>query len=339
VAAPAAGPAAAPVVAEAPVVAPMPDAPVLEKAAPVAPPSLGTTQLVPDATFKTDCFKEAAKELPKESPSVVSTTDTLTPAASDPAALGSTLQVLPEVEASKPAAPGKKSQRRSAVMDMPPAPQQHQEEEQQQLAEPPALSSTAHEAATAPAAASDAAPSAPEPAAPAPLELPAETEGCSSSSKCVPATPEVKTEVVKQLQPWQILRQKALPPSRPEDNYEISEKGGDSDAEENDDHRLHKHIPAWCDSYVKQLKLQEDMDPDTIFGPRVPPCNLEEIFSDELYAAVGKNRPKRARGSSGDWKRDRLQKEDVTKYKSRMGHVRSWTELPKAPGSAAVAGR
>lgn len=244
--------------------------------------------------------KDAAKELLKEPVSVVSTTDTLTPAGEGVSGLGSSLR-LPH-SADFTAGGARKPSRRSAVLPpelsasdaQPPAggvpSQQQQPQPQQQSFVPPQVTE-------------------PTPSASSSLPAPAAHPGG--------------------LEPWQVLRQKALPPSRPEDNYEISDKGGDSDAEDNEELRATKHVPAWCDTYLQQLKLQADMDPDTIFGPRVPPCVLEDIFTDEIYASVGKNRPKRKRGSSGDWKRDRLQQNDVSSYKCRMGHVRSWTELPK----------
>eukprot|EP00933_Yihiella_yeosuensis_P024359 TRINITY_DN1888_c1_g1_i2.p1 TRINITY_DN1888_c1_g1~~TRINITY_DN1888_c1_g1_i2.p1 ORF type:complete len:527 (+),score=128.95 TRINITY_DN1888_c1_g1_i2:507-2087(+) len=129
--------------------------------------------------------------------------------------------------------------------------------------------------------------------------------------------------------PYYELRQIDLPPKNAEDNYEISEYGGDSDNEdpgERERMRASKHVPKWAESYLDALSSQADMDPDTVFGSRVPHCNMEEIFTESLYKQVGKNRPKRQRGSSGDWRKDRLTRTEIRDYKNRMGHKRSWDE-------------
>lgn len=127
--------------------------------------------------------------------------------------------------------------------------------------------------------------------------------------------------------PCLTLRGIRLTEKSAEDNYEISEQGGDSDAEESQAmDRSHKHVPKWCKSYLEELQRQSDIDPDTIFGNKVPRCVLEDIFTNGLYRQVGKNRPKRARGSSGDWGKDKLVQCEVDHYKSKMGHKRSWSK-------------
>lgn len=129
----------------------------------------------------------------------------------------------------------------------------------------------------------------------------------------------------QRLDPCVALRQTELGEKRWEDNYEISEQGGDSDAEESQaKDRSGKHVPKWCESYLAELQRQCDIDPDTIFGNKVPQCNLEDIFNNDMYRQAGKNRPKRTRGSSGDWRKDRLTRTEVRDYKSRMGHTRCW---------------
>eukprot|EP00929_Paragymnodinium_shiwhaense_P020658 TRINITY_DN13698_c0_g1_i1.p1 TRINITY_DN13698_c0_g1~~TRINITY_DN13698_c0_g1_i1.p1 ORF type:complete len:788 (-),score=199.03 TRINITY_DN13698_c0_g1_i1:157-2520(-) len=266
--------------------------------------------------------QEAAPK-PRESPSAVSTMASVGASSVPSVASSAQLPLETETKAELETKPvGKKVHRRSAVMmsDVPePAPE---------------AATSAASAPVLPVQSRDE----------AAVESMAGRGGSSSSSSSA-ATFGIERDTVppkqpKEPEPWQILRQQVLPPSRPEDNYEISEKGGDSDAEDNEDLRARKPVPAWCESFLQQLKSQEDVDPDTIFGPRVPPCVLEDIFSDELYVAVGKKRPKRARGSSGDWNKDRLQRDDVDKYKSRMGHVRSWTEAEAAAhGSATPAAR
>lgn len=126
-------------------------------------------------------------------------------------------------------------------------------------------------------------------------------------------------------EPWQSLRGMKLPPKRPEDNYEISDNGEeDSDADEDTTDRTRKHVPAWCDKYLEELSKQADLDPDTIFGSRVPTCDLDIVFTDELYATVGNSRPKRHCGSSRDWRKDRLTHGEIHYYKNRMGHTRGW---------------
>lgn len=127
----------------------------------------------------------------------------------------------------------------------------------------------------------------------------------------------------RESEPWLKLREIKLPPPKPEDNYELSDKGEESDAEEPD--RSHKHVPRWSAQYLELIEKQVDIDPDTIFGRRVPRCDLLVIFSDNLYQGCNKERPKRKRGSSGEWRQDRLTTQEVGEYKKKMGHAKSWT--------------
>lgn len=126
----------------------------------------------------------------------------------------------------------------------------------------------------------------------------------------------------RESEPWLKLREIKLPPPKPEDNYELSDKGEESDAEEPD--RSHKHVPRWSSQYLELIEKQADIDPDTIFGRRVPRCDLLVIFSDNLYQGCNKERPKRKRGSSGEWRQDRLTTQEVGEYKKKMGHAKSW---------------
>jgi len=123
-------------------------------------------------------------------------------------------------------------------------------------------------------------------------------------------------------EPWRSLLETKLPPPREEDNYELSDKGEDSEAEEPD--RSHKHVPAWSKQYLQLLERQLQTDPDTIFGCRVPKVDLEVIFRDEDYRRVQKERPKRRRGSSGNWGQDRLSRAEVAEYKKKMGQFKRW---------------
>lgn len=130
------------------------------------------------------------------------------------------------------------------------------------------------------------------------------------------------------VEPAVLLRQEVLPPPRPEDNYEISEPGDASEDEQGamsqERDRSQKHVPAWCATYLQDLARQASIDPDSIFGSRVPVCDLESIFPDPLYVTVGQEAPKRKRGSSGDWEQDKLTRAEVREYKRRMGQTGNW---------------
>lgn len=153
-----------------------------------------------------------------------------------------------------------------------------------------------------------------------------EQDTSTSIKECVrakvrPLVPEFKPDPVLR------LRQIELKPKVAEDNYEISEPEGDSDEDAEKSHdRGSKHIPKWCGSYLEDLEQQSDVDPDTIFSSKVSRCDLDSVFTDTVYREVGKLRPKRLRGSSGDWRKDRLTCLEIKSYKSRMGHLRSWDE-------------
>eukprot|EP00435_Cladocopium_sp_Y103_P008120 s2749_g2.t1 len=133
--------------------------------------------------------------------------------------------------------------------------------------------------------------------------------GANKDLKATPATPKLKAKrppvpaFKSELEPWLVLRQMPLPPKKPEDNYEISDKG--SDSEEEDD-RSSKAIPEWSEKYLELLQTQSDIDADTIFGSRVPKCDLEDVFKDSDYMKFQTERPPRRRGSSGEWRHDSL---------------------------------
>jgi hypothetical protein len=144
--------------------------------------------------------------------------------------------------------------------------------------------------------------------------------------KIFPAVPQFKEEQEKLvLEPWEILRQAELPPPKPEENYEISDQG-DSDPDDVAEarRRAKKPVPRWCENYLERLSKQIETDPDSLFGTKVPVCRLEDIFPACIYEQSGKSRPKRTRGSSQDWKRDRLTKEEVNQYKKKMGQTKGW---------------
>eukprot|EP00930_Biecheleria_cincta_P064211 TRINITY_DN4976_c0_g1_i1.p1 TRINITY_DN4976_c0_g1~~TRINITY_DN4976_c0_g1_i1.p1 ORF type:complete len:572 (-),score=123.14 TRINITY_DN4976_c0_g1_i1:148-1725(-) len=129
-------------------------------------------------------------------------------------------------------------------------------------------------------------------------------------------------------EPWQLVRMIKLPPKDPSENYELSDKGSDSEAEEPD--RTQKFTPAWSDNYLELLDAQADIDADSIFSTRVPHCDLDLIFSDKDYLKFRTERPRRKRGSSGEWRRDRLSRAEISEYKRKMGHHRRWDTRKEA---------
>lgn len=122
------------------------------------------------------------------------------------------------------------------------------------------------------------------------------------------------------------LRSAALPEKIPEDNYEISDGDSPADDEDRARNREKKAVPGWCGDYLKQLEAQADLDPDSIFGCRVPRCVLEEVFLDAHYEKVNKSKPKRTRGSSADWRRDKLTHKEIGAYKCKLGQLKTWAD-------------
>lgn len=155
----------------------------------------------------------------------------------------------------------------------------------------------------------------------------APTNGANKELKASPPTPKLKAKrppvpaFKSELEPWLMLRQMPLPPKKPEDNYEISDKG--SDSEEEDD-RSSKTIPEWSEKYLELLQTQSDIDADTIFGSRVPKCDLEDVFKDSDYMKFQSERPPRRRGSSGEWRHDSLSREEICAYKRKTGQLKRW---------------
>lgn len=141
-------------------------------------------------------------------------------------------------------------------------------------------------------------------------------------------------------QPWFLLRQACpLSPKRDEENYEISEKDENSDAECEEPDRSHKHVPKWCSTYLETLATQSSIDPDGIFGSKVPRCDLDTIFSNESYKKYKRERPQRRRGSSGEWKKDRLRPNEIRDYKRKMGQTKAWNATLKSPGAPQAGAR
>lgn len=136
----------------------------------------------------------------------------------------------------------------------------------------------------------------------------------------------------RQLEAMELLRQVALPPQNPDDTYEVSDKEDSSDeaaVEAAEQARKRKKIPPWCDGFERLAIEQAAVDPDTIFGSRVPACDLDSIFPDRLYKSRGCMNPRRRRGSSQLWSKDRLQHEEVVAYRQKMRQTRRWSSLMK----------
>ena len=69
----------------------------------------------------------------------------------------------------------------------------------------------------------------------------------------------------------------------------------------------------------------------------MPKCDLEDVFKDSDYlrhrfqglgvpscVRCQAQRPPRRRGSSGEWRHDRLSREEVSDYKRKTGQVKRW---------------
>jgi hypothetical protein len=107
-----------------------------------------------------------------------------------------------------------------------------------------------------------------------------------------------------------------------EDNYAITEKGTDSEGEEEQAaKRRAKKIPEWCKQWREQCMKQSTIDPESIFGINIPNCDLSAIFTENNYARMHKTRPKRIRGSSGNWKMDKLKQDEIDIYRSVCGQT------------------
>ena len=120
-----------------------------------------------------------------------------------------------------------------------------------------------------------------------------------------------------------VAKPKMLPlgPKFSEDQYEVTDKDTDSENEPSPNTRSKKHIPAWCTNWRQKAIAQIAVDPESIFGVTVPKCDLEVIFAEKNYRGMGLSRPKRVRGSSGNWTFDKLTQEEVDRYRAKLGQV------------------
>ena len=104
----------------------------------------------------------------------------------------------------------------------------------------------------------------------------------------------------------------------PEDQYEMTE-WEDSDAEKDEDAHENKRVPAWCIGWIETAKTQTSIDPDTVFGSRIPKCELEVLFGRNGNAYLKARKGKR--GSSGEWGMDDVSMRELDEYRQLMGHT------------------
>lgn len=165
---------------------------------------------------------------------------------------------------------------------------------------------------------------------------PQKSPGSARAAKgrpAVPAFPSLAALAPPAPEPWQVLRElPPLPPKNSEDNYEISDhEDSDDEADRPEPDRSKKHVPSWAVVYSEDVVKQGTVDPDSIFGVCVPSCDLEVIFPDSLYLNAKRNsvnpNPKRKRGSSCMWMRDRLSRHEINEYRRKMGQLRRWSML------------
>lgn len=106
-----------------------------------------------------------------------------------------------------------------------------------------------------------------------------------------------------------------------EDQYEVTDKDTDSENELTPNSRAKKHIPPWCANWRQKAIAQIAVDPESIFGISMPKCELDVIFTERNYQRMGLKRPKRVRGSSGNWTFDQLTQGEIDRYRAKCGQV------------------
>lgn len=140
--------------------------------------------------------------------------------------------------------------------------------------------------------------------------------------------------------PMKPLSLPPLPDKCEEDNYEISDMEEDAKGNRVEPNRTKKRVPAWSLKITELVKSQASINPDSIFGSRVPKCDLDAIFPDKFYVGPGgirlHERPvKRRRGSSALWFADRLTKTEIATYSSHMGQKRRLSVFAKRSRASA----
>ena len=93
----------------------------------------------------------------------------------------------------------------------------------------------------------------------------------------------------------------------------------DDDAKET--RRLQKHVPSWCEGWVETAKTQTNIDPDTVFGTKLPKCDLSVIFGAKFRDNAYMRTKTRGRGSSGEWGLDVVTRAELDEYRQVMGHT------------------
>jgi len=82
-----------------------------------------------------------------------------------------------------------------------------------------------------------------------------------------------------------------------------------------------KRIPDWCNGWVETAKTQTSIDTDTVFGTRIPRCDLSVIFGKKFEDNAYMRSKKGRRGSSGEWGMDHLTRNELDEYRQIMGHT------------------
>ena len=131
--------------------------------------------------------------------------------------------------------------------------------------------------------------------------------------------------------PIEIVTESLVPlpfPPAAEDQYEMTE-WEDSDTEMQEDEserkRLNKKIPPWCIGWIETAKTQTSIDPDTVFGMRIPRCDLSVLFGQPSNAYMRARNGKR--GSSGEWGMDDMTRQELSEYRQLMGHTQQLEQV------------
>ena len=115
-----------------------------------------------------------------------------------------------------------------------------------------------------------------------------------------------------------------------DDQYRITdwedsdgENGGNYEDEDvKEQRRMEKHVPLWCNGWVETAKTQTNIDPDTVFGTKLPKCDLSVIFGEKFKDnAYMRTKAGHRRGSSGEWGLDVVTRAELEEYRNVMGHT------------------
>ena len=153
---------------------------------------------------------------------------------------------------------------------------------------------------------------------PKPIEISAPPSGFAPRYTPAPGPLEIITESLAPL---------PFPPSE-EDQYEMTEwEDSDTEMQEDDKERKrsNKKIPAWCIGWIETAKTQTSIDPDTVFGLRLPRCDLSVLFGHTNNAYMRARNGKR--GSSGEWGMDDMTRKELAEYRQVMGHTQQLEQV------------